>query len=117
MQIMVLLALGLGANWAAPQPFPAGGTRAPGRSMPLALLGTAPASPFQPLPCPNLGGEHDVTTSWRVDSELSSIHSPNIRAGNRERRGSPILKARAPLWVGAWEISSRLLDEGIILKV
>lgn len=59
----------------------------------------------------------DVTTSWIVDSELSSIHSPKTRAGNGEKRGSSILKARAHPWVAAWEISSRLLGEGMILKM
>lgn len=56
-----------------------------------------------------------MTASWRLDSELSSIHSLKTRASG-EKRGSPILRARVPPWAGAGEISSKVLVEGLMLK-
>lgn len=56
-----------------------------------------------------------MTASWRLDGELSNIHSLKTRASGK-RRSSPILRARAPPWAGAGEISSKVLGESLILK-
>lgn len=109
-------ALGLGVNWAAPHPSPAGGTRAPGGPRPSALLGDWPLpAHLSPFSASNVGSGQGVTASWRVNRALSSIQLPKTRAWG-ERRVSPILRARALPWAGARGISPTLAGKGMIQK-